>query len=99
MHTMLAGAFIVALCALGCGVGASDDPGAHDVVETVDGRSAAHTLVALLSVRAAPDATGAPRWLHWSQIRRVRFGVDELEWGLFDTDAGHNDDAADCSAT
>lgn len=80
MHEMprrvLGAALAIALTA-GCG---EDQTSAQGVVESVDGRSAVDTLIALVSLR--DSATGSAG--DATRLERVRWRVDDRAWGTFD---------------
>jgi hypothetical protein len=75
-RSMLGAAIAIALTA-GCG---EDQTSAQGVVESVDGRSAVDTLIALVSLRDA--ATGST--MDASRLERVRWRVDDRAWGTFE---------------
>lgn len=80
MRALVLGAGVAVVLALGC---AEDSANGNDAVQSVDGRSAVDTLMALVSLRAGPDAG----YLDHRHLRRLRLRIDDRPWGTFQIEA------------
>lgn len=78
----LGAGLVMASCAVGCG--ADGATGGHDAVQSVDGRSAVDTVMALVAVRlSSPDPELDGAYVDRHRMTSIQLTVDGQPWGLY----------------